>query len=464
MRILLVNPPAINFYHRIGLKLPPLGLAYLASILRQKKHQVRIVDLNVEALDYHSLPYEEFDLVGISVDTTRYPVSQKIAQAAKRRGVKVLMGGPHATFFDEEILSSSSADYVIRGEGEYGILDLADALGNGGEIGKIGGLSYRENGTWDKNPSRPFIQDLDFLPFPARDLLPLNLYTLNMGKRYSATMVTSRGCPFDCDFCSCSQFSGVKWRTRSVDNIIDEVSFLYNHYGYRAISFLDDNFTLNPNRVVDFCEKILHKGLDLEWWAFSRIDTIVKNEKMVQLMSKAGLRQVFIGFESGDQETLDGFGKNLEADTAFKGMEILRKNKIDAWGSFIIGCLDETSEMIKKTIRYAKRLNPAYAQFSVLTPYPGTRLYDSVKDRLLTDNWEIYWGGQPVIRLDKISPKELQRLIIRAYLSFYLRPKKFFQLTLPYLYKILWGYKKNKKIPLEKKGDDWVPTKEALIA
>ena len=123
MKILLVNPPAINFYHRIGLKLPPLGLAYLASILRQKKHQVKIVDLNVESLDYRSLPYREFDLVGISVDTTRYPVSQKIGQTAKGRGVKVLMGGPHATFFDEEILSSSSADYVIRGEGEYVILD-----------------------------------------------------------------------------------------------------------------------------------------------------------------------------------------------------------------------------------------------------------------------------------------------------------------------------------------------------
>lgn len=204
--------------------------------------------------------------------------------------------------------------------------------------------------------------------------------------------------------------------------------------------------------------------MDLEWWAFSRIDTIVKNEKMVQLMAKAGLRQVFIGFESGDQETLDGFGKNLEADTAFKGMEILRKNKIDAWGSFIIGCLDETKEMVKRTIRYAKKLDPAYAQFSVLTPYPGTRLYDSVKDRLLTDNWEIYWGGQPVIRLDKISPKELQRLIIRAYLSFYLRPEKLFQLSLPYLYKILWGYRKNGKIPLEKKDNDWIPTKKTLTA
>lgn len=185
---------------------------------------------------------------------------------------------------------------------------------------------------------------------------------------------------------------------------------------------------------------------------------------MVELMARAGLRQVFIGFESADQGTLDGFGKNLEAETAFKGMEILRKNRIDAWGSFMIGCLGETKEMAKKTIRYAKRLNPAYAQFSLLTPYPGTRLFDSVKDRLLTDNWEIYWGGQPVIRLKKITPKELQRLIIRAYLSFYLRPKKFFQLTLPYLYRIFWGYKKNRKIPLVKKDNDWVPTKESLTA
>jgi anaerobic magnesium-protoporphyrin IX monomethyl ester cyclase len=441
-----------------------LSLAYLASILREKKHEVRIVDLNVESFDYRFLPYQDFDLVGISVDTTRYPVSQKIARAAKRHRVKVVMGGPHATFFDEEILTSDSVDYVIRGEGEYGILDLVETIENGGEIEKVCGLSYRENGTWDKNPPRPYIQNLDFLPFPARDLLPLNLYTLNMGKRFSATMVTSRGCPFNCDFCSCSEFSGIKWRTRSVENIIEEVSILYHRYGYRAIAFLDDNFTLNPFRVMDFCEKILQKGWDLEWWAFSRIDTIVKNEKMVEIMGKAGLRQVFIGFESSNQETLDGFGKNLQADTAFRGVEILKKNKIDVWGSFIIGGLDESKKMVKETIRFAKKLNPAYAQFSILTPYPGTRLYDAVKDKLLTDNWEIFWGGQPVMSLDKITPKELQRLIIRAYLSFYLRPKKIFQLGLPYLYQLFWGYKKRGMIPLEKMNNDWVPTKSILIA
>lgn len=463
MKILLVNPPAINFYHRIGLKLPPLGLAYLASILKEKKHQVRIIDLNVEPYDYRSLPYKDFDLVGISVDTTRYPVSRKIASAAKKHKVEVVMGGPHAAFFDEEILTSDSVDYVVRGEGEYGLLDLAEALENGGVREKVGGISYRENGAWFKNPPRPFIQDLDFLPFPARELLPLNLYTLNMGKRFSATMLTSRGCPFNCDFCSCSEFSGIKWRTRSVENIMEEVSILYNRYGYRAISFLDDNFTLNPNRVMAFCEDILRKGWDIEWWAFSRIDTIVKNEKMVELMSKAGLRQVFIGFESADQETLDGFGKKLDTDNIFKGVEILKRNKIDIWGSFIIGALEENKEKVKETIRFAKKIDPAFAQFSILTPYPGTRLYDAVKHKLLSDNWEIFWGGQPVIRLDKITPKELQRLIIRAYLSFYLRPKKIFQFTLPYLYEILWGYKKKRKIPLKKKGEDWIPIKKALI-
>jgi anaerobic magnesium-protoporphyrin IX monomethyl ester cyclase len=463
MKILLINPPAINFYHRIGLKLPPLGLAYLASILKEKKHQVKVVDLNVEPLDYRSLPYQDFDLVGISVDTTRYPVSQKIAAAAKRHGVRVVMGGPHAAFFDKEILTSNTADYVIRGEGEYGMLDLVDALENGGEVEKVEGLSYRYDGTWDKNPARPFIQDLDFLPFPGRDLLPLNLYTHNMGKRFSATMVTSRGCPFNCDFCSCSEFSGIKWRTRSVENILEEMSILYNRYGYRAISFLDDNFTLSPSRVITLCDNILRRGWDIEWWAFSRIDTVVKNEKMVELMAKAGLRQVFIGFESADQETLDGFGKKLETDNIYKGVEILKRNKIDVWGSFIIGALKETKEKIKKTIRFSKKIDPAYAQFSILTPYPGTRLYDSVKHRLLTDNWEIFWGGQPVIRLDKVTPKELQRLIVRAYLSFYLRPKKIFQLGLPYLYELFWGYKKRKKIPLEKKGEDWVPTKQSLV-
>jgi anaerobic magnesium-protoporphyrin IX monomethyl ester cyclase len=391
------------------------------------------------------------------VDTTRYPVSLKIAERAKKRGVDVVMGGPHVTFFDEETLSTKWVDYVVRGEGEYIMLDLVRHLSNGKSLEEIKGISYRFQNRIIKNPPAPFVKDLDSIPFPARELLPLDRYTNTLYGRYSSSMITSRGCPFNCEFCSCSAFSGIKWRTRSIENILKEIDLLYNKYGYRAINFLDDNFTLNPKRVTELCEKIIRRSWDLFWYAFSRVDAIVKNERMIQLMKKAGLSQIFIGFESGSQEVLDKIGKKVTVEKAYKAMEILKRHGVRVWGSFMIGALNETKEMIKETIRFAKKLNPQLSQFSILIPYPGTRLFEKVKDRLLTDDWECFWGGQPVIKLNKVTTEEMKDLIIKAYASFYLRPVKFLKIGLPYLYELFWGYKKRKKVPLIKVNGDWAP-------
>jgi len=457
MRILLINPPAINFYHRAGLRMSPLGLAYVAAVLKQAGYEVKVIDLNVEKINYRTYPFGRFDLVGISVDTTRYPVSLKIAEKVKKSGVDVVMGGPHDTFFDDEVLSTRKVDYVVRGEGEYIMLDLVESLNNGKSLEQIKGISYLCGNQIRKNPPAPFVQDLDSIPFPARELLPLDRYTNTLKGRFSASMITSRGCPFNCDFCSSSAFSGMKWRTRSIENILKETEYLYYKYGYRAISFLDDNFTLNPKRVTELCEKMIRRGFDLLWYAFSRVDTIVKNERMVQLMRQAGLDQVFVGFESGSQEVLNKLGKQVTVEKAFKAMEILKRHGIRVLGSFIIGALNETREMIKETIKFARKLNPQLSQFSILTPYPGTRLYERVKDKLLTRDWECYWGGRPVMKLNQTSAQEMKDLIIRAYASFYLRPSKFLKVGLPYLYELFWGYKKYRKVPLIKVNGDWVP-------
>lgn len=457
MRILLVNPPAINFYHRAGLRMSPLGLAYVAAVLKESGYEVKVIDLNVEKIDYRTYPYQRYDLVGISVDTTRYPVSLKIAEVAKKRGVDVVMGGPHVTFFDDETLSTGLVDYVVRGEGEYIMLDLVENLNNGKSLEEIKGISYLLKNQIKRNPSASLVKDLDSIPFPARELLPLDRYTNTLHGRFSASMVTSRGCPFDCEFCSCSAFSGVRWRTRSLDNILKEIELLYGRYGYRAISFLDDNFTLSPRRVVELCDKMLKRSWDLIWYAFSRVDSVVRNETMIQLMKKAGLDQVFVGFESGSQEVLDNMGKKVTVEKAYKAMEILKKHGVRVWGSFIIGALNETREMIKETIRFARKLNPQLSQFSILIPYPGTRLYERVKNRLLTKDWESFWGGQPVVKLNKVTTEEMKDLIIKAYASFYLRPAKFLQVGLPYLYELFWGYKKRKKVPLVKVNGDWAP-------
>ncbi|MGB2696973.1 MAG: radical SAM protein [Candidatus Zixiibacteriota bacterium] len=457
MRILLINPPAINFYHRVGLRMCPLGLGYVAAVLKGAGYGVKVIDLNVERINYRTYPYQKYDLVGISVDTTRYPISLEIAEAAKKKGIKVVMGGPHVTFFDLETLLTQNVDYVVRGEGEYIMLELVKHLNNGKSLDEIKGITYRSGDQIIRNPAAPLVQNLDNIPFPARELLPMDRYTNILYGRYSSSMMTSRGCPFNCEFCSCSAFSGMKWRTRSLDNILKEIDLLYNKYGYRAISFLDDNFTLNPKRVIELCETIIKKSWDLFWYAFSRVDTIVKNERMIQLMKKAGLSQVFVGFESGSQEVLDKMGKNVSVEKAYTAMEILKKHGVRVWGSFIIGALNETRQMIKETIKFAKKLNPQLSQFSILTPYPGTRLYEKVKDQLLTSNWESFWGGEPVMKLNKITTQEMKDLIVRAYASYYLRPSKFITIGLPRLYELFLGYRRHKKNTLIRVNGDWAP-------
>ena len=250
-------------------------------------------------------------------------------------------------------------------------------------------------------------------------------------------------------------FSGIEWRSRGVKNIIEELEILYKKYGYKAIAFFDDNFTLNPNRVVELCEEILRRGWKFKWWAFSRVEGILNNPKMVELMAKAGNYMVFIGFESANQEVLDSFKKKLVVEKAKEAINILRKNKIKVMGSFILGAIEETKEMIQRTINYAKNLDPDIAQFSVLTPYPGTALFEEVKSKIINKNWLKYDGGYNVFRLEYLNPIEVRWLIAKAYISFYGRPKRLLKQGISSLWNMLIGYKLNKRVPLRFIEGDW---------
>jgi anaerobic magnesium-protoporphyrin IX monomethyl ester cyclase len=426
MRILLVNPPAGFSYRVLGVSRPPLGLAYMAAILRDK-YEVRIVDFCVESGHWSGYPYGDFDVVGISVDTSRCPVSLEIAQAAKDKGATVVLGGPHVSFMDHEALETGAVDYVVRNEGEHSFLALVEALAGKRRFEEVRGVSFLSDGQVTRTADAPFVRDLDSLPFPARDLLPLHLYRERMNGRLMTTMVTSRGCPFNCDFCSSSEFFGVRWRARSVENMLEEIDIIHNKYGYRALSFVDDNFTLNPERAIRVSERMTANGWDLVWAAMTRVDTVVKHPEMVRAMAKAGFSWTFIGFESGNQDMLDAYGKKAAPDDARRAMRILKDNNVKVTGAFILGAVDETEEMIEQTIEFAKELDPTRAQFSLLTPYPGAKLYERVAGRLLTRDWNLYSGMFPTIRLDNIGPERLTRLLISAYSSFYGRPGKAFE-------------------------------------
>ena len=386
MRILLINSPFSRGYYS---SMPPLGLAYIASVLRQGGHSVKIVDMNVSA---ERLPsrFDNFDLVGISSDTPRHNISIQIAKKAKEQKTPVIMGGPHVTFMDEESLKSGAVDYVVRGEGEYSMLNLVEHLSSGDDVKDVAGISYLKSGDVVRNPNHQLIADLDILPLPARELLPMNKYTVKLGGWRATSVITSRGCPFNCSFCSSSELFGLRWRAREPEAIVDEVEQIKEQYNIDAILFMDDNFTLNPNRTIRICELMNHRNLNIRWWFFSRVDTIVNREDMVQSMADAGALTAFVGVESPNQDVLNDYKKGITADISYRAIQILRKYKIRSVAGFIIGGLNETREMIKDTIKFAIKWNPDIAQFSILTPYPGTRLFESVKGNLLTHNWAFH--------------------------------------------------------------------------
>ena len=424
MRVLLLNSPTKNFYGQLGIQLIPLGLGYLAGSLLEDDHQVDVIDLMAEPEREAQIDFSKYELVGISSDTPRYFKSLQLADRAKRAGALVVMGGYHVTFQDREAIESGAVDFVVRGEGEYVLRDLVNALEHTGDISHIKGISYKADGTFIRNPPAPFIHDLDAIPLPRRDLFPKEKYLSVYDNRPMTTMVTSRGCPFDCAFCSASRFGGLKWRTRSLDSILGEMEHLIQQ-GYYSFLFVDDNFTLNPRRVLDFTEEILRRKWDIRWWCFSRVDTVVKNPEMVRKMAEAGNRTMFLGLESASQESLDEWGKKITVDQQIEAVKILKKNGISVYASFILGGLHDTKKSVQETIQYARKLNPDTCQFSVLTPYPGTRLFEELraKDLLLTYNWDYYDGIHSVVKLENLDPQKLPKIAVKAYRKVYFRWK-----------------------------------------
>ena len=453
MDVLLINPPAQGVYDTINIKLPPLGLAYIASVLREHNHSVKIIDLNVQDNLWETVRERKWDVIGLSGDTSRYPISMKIAEQIKKHfGYLIFTGGPHVTFFEKETLDTGYVDFIIRGEGEFVTLNLLNALEKGTSLKDVRGITFKQNGKIIKTLQAPIIKDLDSLPYPARDLLPMEKYkiTLFYGRPITS-ILTSRGCPFNCYFCSSSQFSNLIWRTRSPKNIVDEMEHVIKKFDYHAFAFVDDNFTLNPKRVIEISKEIVKRKLDIFWWAFSRVDELLGHEDMVEWMAKSGCRMIFLGIESVSKKVLDEYNKGITANDSIRAVRLLKKYGIDTWGSFIIGALDETKEMIINTIRFAKLLNPRNVQFSILTPFPGTRLYEDADKMgiIIHKNWKYYDGAHAVMRTKYLKPDEIQRLLNLAYISFYARPNRLFRIfptSIKYLFELPGKRKRAKAI------------------
>lgn len=420
MNVLLINPPALSMYSLFGLSLPPMGLLYVAAILEQVGHQVRVKDLTTDGsvLTDHELSWS--DLVGISSDTTRIDRAVALARRAKSSGSLVVLGGPHPQFQAEELLATGFVDCIVKGEGEAVMPVLLQALKQEQPLQTVPGLLFSHKGSLVETAA-PSQVDVEKLPLPARHLLDLHQYCGVVAGRSAAPLISSRGCPGACHFCSSSSFFGRGWRARSSDSVLAEIDELYNCYGYRAIAFMDDNFTLDPRRVIQICEGIMQRGYDLKWWNFSRVDSIVKHPEMVAAMAQAGSSMVYLGIESDNSETLNSLGKRSSSAEVHAAVSLLKQYGIETYGSYIIGNLNERPVDVERTVQMAISLDTNIAQFSILTPYPGTLLYQQLKDRIFTRKWKFYDGLHLVFRHPLINRHHLQALLISAFVRFYRR-------------------------------------------
>jgi len=422
--ILLVNPSAGGAYRAFDFTMAPLGVLTVAAYAEREGFRVAVDDRSVAR---RNEPFDPtgYDVVGVHCDSTRYYRALALARQARAAGAVVIMGGPHPTYVEDEVLATGVVDYIVRGEGELSFTSLLAALRDGTPPEAVRGITFVRDGRVVRTPDQAAITDLDAMPFPARHLVDMTRYRgATMEGRPITNIHTSRGCPFKCSFCSSSWFDGVKWRDRSPADIVDEVEEVMDTYDYHAVAFMDDLFTMDAQRVIGVCEEILRRGLDVYWWCFTRADTLVRNERMVELMAASGCKRVFIGVESASEAVLADYNKKLQIDMPRRAVALARRHGIGVTASYILGDLRETRADVLRTIRYAKALDSDTAQFSILTPYPGTALWEQVQDRIVDRNWAHYTGQRAVMALPHLGPTQLHLLMGRAYLEFYFRSRQ----------------------------------------
>jgi anaerobic magnesium-protoporphyrin IX monomethyl ester cyclase len=389
MRVTLIQPPNMQ---RTGkwksqkVCRTPTNLALLASFIRQSGHVPRIVDLDIEGGTLEEIARlilaNDPQVIGLTCLTPRFPITMDIAAECKRLnpGVIVVIGGPHVTGLPEYVLEGTVVDYGVIGEGEQVFLELIDNLAAGRPVESVANLIYRQKDTVKINPVRPFIADLDRLPFPTWDLLKLDNYVdPAFFKGPHLGLMSARGCPFDCYFCASCVVWGRRVRYRSPANMMAEIEEAIHTYGIREFMFYDDTFTLNRNRVTEFCDAVINRRLDIRFYAQVRVDTI--DVEIAQKLKAAGCFAVAIGVESGNEQLLKAMGKNLTKEQIREGCKVLKQAKMPFLASYIIGHPGDTHETIRETLDFANELDADQSKFLIATPYPGTRFFQMSVER-----------------------------------------------------------------------------------
>jgi len=408
-----------------------LGLLYIASVLKEMGVQVSFLDMSLyndsEARLVNILKSDDFDFIGFTAYTNSIKMADRVCEIIRQHSnAKIVIGGAHASALPIETLEIfKNFDYLVYGEGERTLAELV----MGKNISDIKGLVWRDEDKIVQNSPRGPIEDLDKLPFPARDLLDFSEYIPLPGNYYklpSSGILSSRGCPFQCTFCSRvgSRFKNMV-RFRSVENIIKEIKFCIDKYGIHDFRFYDDIFVIPKKRLMEFCQKLAEENIKITWNCYSRVNTIDK--EMLRAMRKAGCYHIKYGVEFGTQKWLTKTKKNTTLEQARITIKNTKKIGIAAKASFMLGMPGETVEEIKKTIKFAKELNPTYATFGIFTPLPGSELFDEAKNKgtLLVEDYEKYFNKTQKILKDQLDLLTLEKLINDAYKEFYFNPRFF---------------------------------------
>lgn len=456
-KVLLINPPQSSEIKRVlGLQAAPVGLLYIAAYLEKFGIDVEIVDADLLDLSIFELTKEVKQrsptMVGVTATTGTIKSALRVVRSVKKAlpSLVTIVGGAHATFMPQEtLLECVELDLVVRGEGEETMLELTRALegfqwsdhedlslrftrGDGLEfvsrISNVLGIAFRNPEKPSEvvlTPDRPVIRNLDEIPFPARHLVPYEKYKLLGKEAILGHVITSRGCPFSCTYCSSSKIVGKKYRTRSPENVLEEILFLYDRYKLRDIELIDDIFTLNQKRAIRFSELLKAERKDIRWVASSRVDTI--SRETMEAMKKAGLMMLYFGVESGSPRILKLMKKGITVEQSTAAFKLSKELDVATTAAFILGYPNETLGEMWQTIKFSIKLDPDFAQFCVLTPFPGTPVYDELKQRglILTEDWDRYSTLEPVIRYEAFgyTAQDVAKMLRNAYFFFYLRPK-----------------------------------------
>jgi anaerobic magnesium-protoporphyrin IX monomethyl ester cyclase len=440
LKALLIQPPYIQVPGKYNQSppVPPLGLAYLAAYAREHLRD----NLDIKIFDAFSLGWSEDKiisearafapgLIGFTTVTLTANTVKRLAAGMRSAlpGALLAAGGPHPSALPGDMLPD--VDLAVRGEGETTFHELLRRVAAGADWRDVPGVSHLDGGKLVDNPQPPLIEDIDGIPFPARDLLPMDRYQhhypYKTRNKNFTTFFTSRGCPFHCAFCSQHVIWGGRVRFRSLDNTFAEIDSLVSGFDPSFFFFYDDTFSLKRERVVEFSNRLIRGGYNFNWSCLTRADCL--DDDLIALMKKAGCIEFQIGIESGNNSVLNSIHKKVKLDTLSDTFKLIKKHKMRTKGFFILGHFEDTKESMRDTVDTALALDPSWVFFSTLVPLPGSELYDTaVKNGYLAEtDWSRFnYHDKPIVRTANFTPEDLDGIRRRAYKRFYLRPRKLF--------------------------------------